>query len=41
MRDCSGNIGMNAETASAVGSRAIPAARLTTLLLGGLLLIRP
>jgi hypothetical protein len=32
---------MDVATAMAVGSRAIPAACLTTLLLGGLLLIRP
>jgi hypothetical protein len=41
MLNRSDDIGMNAETALAVGSRAIPAARLTALLLGGLLLIRP
>ena len=37
----SDKIGMDVEAAMAVGSRAIPAARLATLLLGGLLLIRP
>lgn len=37
----SDNVGLNAETAQTVGSRAIPAAPLATLLLGGLLLIRP
>jgi hypothetical protein len=41
MLNRSDNIGMDVETAQAVGSRAIPAASLATLLLGGLLLIRP
>lgn len=41
MLNRSDDIGMDGKTAQAVGFRAIPAARLTTLLLGGLLLIRP
>ena len=37
----SAQIGFDAETVTTVGSGAIPAATLASLLLGGLLLIRP